>query len=1097
MADTVVFQLPDGRVVDGPPDQLAVLQKQFPGARTMPAEEVAALDATAAASAKAGGLQGAAEEFGARALQSLTPFGLMTPAQNLEQLAATGVPVAKALAARVTGDVSEESRQQGIAAKALEEVQRYQSARAEKQKAAGFAGELAGTVAGFVGLRTAKAVEAAASAAVQAPAVAGALAANAGAAQLKTLVAKSLGFNGLQALAELGQTATASGEALSLGDHTLNLIAKGTNLVRRGSAIGAGIAAQELAREQSAQSINETMSGEYIASQIQHGALSGIAFEGLLGAGGRLVRAIGGEKVARVAGGAAAGAGAYAAAEFLGAAEPVSALAGAGAAYMGGKTAANAVRAFGESQRIGALKNQLDESLRGGTVGVERAPGSIPTPEDIAASKVAPQARAQQMAELMEQWRKLGESEPTTAQEFAEVEANRDALQRQITLIQVEEDAATAAREHFDEAYTRKALDALNDPKNPGRHIVAEQAETLEAEAQKDTRAATRAVTATLKGQETTQTVAYGQSKRAQFRLLSEADGVPFDAAQSVAADKLAQVEADIAKIHADPNLSDELRAVWKHQAATLKTAFNRVASLSGEEATAGDVMSVIDDWKRAAQADVAKVVRGKGLMGADAQAFNSFRALVDDDVRVWLENTPQFGERATMLQRDLNLATTAAITNRAKLAQALATTFDRNTYDAYKPGFEADSAKVFAVLSRMTGEENASLRKLIETQNARELQLANVIRRGIKLSPADAARIDQQIAAHEELSAIFSRSAKRSIAKQALDAASQNGISDMVRKAAGDVGMIASGVKAIAAMQSNVMRERAVARMVAHIHDKIERAGEHLVTRSAAEGGKVAGAEFARIATGKEKAAPRTGGVRPTIAGAAKSARNAAQKTIGSVVEAKGTTQITAAAKQAATVIALSQSPALLQKAIMGSVGAHYDADNPTLYDATAVAAAKGFAYLERTMPPGLRGLANGVPQTTPQVSDAELAAWNRRLQAVQSPLSVLDDIKAGTVTSDQAEALRIVHPAIYGAIHDKLIRVVADSKTPVPYAQRVMFFTLFDAPVDRTLGPDVIKMLQQNFTAHNAAGAAPRGKVPEFTANMRTGASTIGNRK
>ena len=1075
--EPVVFQLPDGRVVQGAPDKVEALTKAFPGARAMDANEVAAYDAAQAQREQAGGVRGAVEEFGARALQSLTPLGLFPVVQNIEQLTATAVPVAKALAARVAGDASEEARQQDEASKALERVQQYQRTRSEEHPYVGGAGELAGLAGGMMGLKAATNMAAAASPA---------------AAKAAKAIASSAGFNGLEALTSLTQTSAAAGEALTLAQRTKNLLA-------RGAAIGAGMTAQELAREEATS--KDHLAGSYIASELAKGALSGVAVEGLLGAAGKgvesLVGKFGPETVAKYGGGALAGTAGYTAASMFGAGEPISALVGAAAAYKGGTAAANAVRSFTEARQIAAARETLDKAMRDDLVGTEAVtPKTVPTADQIAASRATPAARKQTAEALMRRYEELEGIQPQTAQEVAALEAERDAIEHQISLTALEDDAATAAQQKFDASQIRRTIAAATDEKNPARGYMREQLHELGEQAAQDTTEAVKAYTDTLKGQEVTQVEGYGLSKRNRFRQLAEADAVPFEAAQDVAVSKLAEIEQRIGKLA--EGTTKETKALWKQQKEAVRTTLDQIAALEGKEATAGDVMALMDDWKRQGQREIAQALKKKSVIGTDAQAFNGFRNLVDDDVRIWLENTAEFGERATALQRELNVATTNAITNREALAAAMATKFDRNAFDAYRPGFEADSAKVNALLSKMSGAENATLRKLVETQNARELQLANVMKANFDLPAASAAKLDAQIAAHERLAELFQRASKRSIMQEALAAAEKTSAAAMAAEAAGNMSQAASAAKALLMLQSNMMRERAVARIAQRVSDRIESVVQAVVKARTKETSRVVGAEIARAVTGREKPARGTGGARPRVEGTAKPARAATQKALESIAAPKGTTQLTQAAKRAATVVALNQSPQLLQKAIMGSVGAHYDEQNPTLYDATAVAAAKGFAYLQRNMPPGLKGMAQGNTQQVPQVSDAELAAWNRRVQAVQDPLSVLKDIESGAVTRDQAEALRVVHPAIYQSIHDKLIEAVANAKTPVPYAQRVMFFTLFDAPVDRTLDRGVVQLLQQNFQPRQAAAPAvprmPAGRT--FSANMRTRADTIGQR-
>lgn len=95
---------------------------------------------------------------------------------------------------------------------------------------------------------------------------------------------------------------------------------------------------------------------------------------------------------------------------------------------------------------------------------------------------------------------------------------------------------------------------------------------------------------------------------------------------------------------------------------------------------------------------------------------------------------------------------------------------------------------------------------------------------------------------------------------------------------------------------------------------------------------------------------------------------------------------------------------------------------------------------------------------------SSLELAKFERYLQVIEKPLTVLADLEKGTLTREHAEALKAVYPELYKEIQQTALQYVVDGKN-VPYEKRVQLGILLDIPADSSLDSETILSLQASF--------------------------------
>jgi hypothetical protein len=134
---------------------------------------------------------------------------------------------------------------------------------------------------------------------------------------------------------------------------------------------------------------------------------------------------------------------------------------------------------------------------------------------------------------------------------------------------------------------------------------------------------------------------------------------------------------------------------------------------------------------------------------------------------------------------------------------------------------------------------------------------------------------------------------------------------------------------------------------------------------------------------------------------------------------------------------------------------------------------------------------------------SSMDLAKFERYIQVVDNPMSVLGDLEAGTLTQDHIEALRAVYPRLYSEIKQSVLTgLQSKAESDVPYSKKVQISILFGVPVDASLIGRNIAGMQAMYGAQReqertgaiggqASGAA-RSNVDPAQSASRVGSDT-----
>lgn len=169
-----------------------------------------------------------------------------------------------------------------------------------------------------------------------------------------------------------------------------------------------------------------------------------------------------------------------------------------------------------------------------------------------------------------------------------------------------------------------------------------------------------------------------------------------------------------------------------------------------------------------------------------------------------------------------------------------------------------------------------------------------------------------------------------------------------------------------------------------------------------------------------------------------------------------------------------LAGNPEKLMDQLQTSTKSLYDIA-PTIATSLTTTMARANSFLATKLP-AQDPPSPGMPAYKP--SQGELAKFNRYYQAVEKPLSVLDQVKTGTLTTESLEALQTVHPKLYNAMKSEMLDQFFGSKkaAEIPYSNRLMM-SMF-------LGQDLTNSLKPaNIASAQVTGAPQQQQPPSDT--------------
>lgn len=170
--------------------------------------------------------------------------------------------------------------------------------------------------------------------------------------------------------------------------------------------------------------------------------------------------------------------------------------------------------------------------------------------------------------------------------------------------------------------------------------------------------------------------------------------------------------------------------------------------------------------------------------------------------------------------------------------------------------------------------------------------------------------------------------------------------------------------------------------------------------------------------------------------------------------------------------------SPEMQQAKIAAALGGLGEAAPNTTTSATMVAS-NITSFLASKIPVGMANQADMFPgEQPPLVSDTEKETFLRYVAAARDPVKVLEHLKSGSVSPEEAEALKHCYPRIYADVQNGIYQAISSGKT-IPYEKRVSLGTLFNVPTDSSMTPQVMQAVSG---ARKRGGGHKEDKPPTF---------------
>jgi hypothetical protein len=205
----------------------------------------------------------------------------------------------------------------------------------------------------------------------------------------------------------------------------------------------------------------------------------------------------------------------------------------------------------------------------------------------------------------------------------------------------------------------------------------------------------------------------------------------------------------------------------------------------------------------------------------------------------------------------------------------------------------------------------------------------------------------------------------------------------------------------------------------------------------------------------------------------------------------AKATDRRDAAKERAKEIAQLANDPQRMADRIATSL-AGVDEAAPTVSGHAAVTAAKAVQHLHAKAPKNPRSVNTLQPTLDDWLpSDQEVAKFERHVRAAMDPLTVIEDLGAGTLTKEAAETFRELYPQLHLMTFSKITEKLAAAKKKLPYADRVNLSILLGAPVDDSMRPEFINRTQavwQKKPSEGGGRVAPTAGNLDLASNMRS---------
>lgn len=152
-----------------------------------------------------------------------------------------------------------------------------------------------------------------------------------------------------------------------------------------------------------------------------------------------------------------------------------------------------------------------------------------------------------------------------------------------------------------------------------------------------------------------------------------------------------------------------------------------------------------------------------------------------------------------------------------------------------------------------------------------------------------------------------------------------------------------------------------------------------------------------------------------------------------------------------------------------------------PMLADALETIQARKVEYLSSIIP---RRPEVGWVQAGPdrwQPSSMEMRSFARSVAAVEDPGAVFERVAGGTVTPEDKDAVKNVYPELYADFQRQVFEQMATLRKSLPYQKRLALSIFSDVPVDPSMHPAVLAVLQSTFANEKGSDGGTMAPTPQ----------------
>lgn len=162
----------------------------------------------------------------------------------------------------------------------------------------------------------------------------------------------------------------------------------------------------------------------------------------------------------------------------------------------------------------------------------------------------------------------------------------------------------------------------------------------------------------------------------------------------------------------------------------------------------------------------------------------------------------------------------------------------------------------------------------------------------------------------------------------------------------------------------------------------------------------------------------------------------------------------------------------------------------SPVFADKLETNAVKRIEWLANELPrrPELAGIPTGPDRWQP--SDMDMRTWARKAAAVEDPHAVFERLAHGSITPEDADALRAVYPELMNDFTQQIVTRLPELRESLPYQRRIALSIFTGVPVDAAMDPSILSALQASFSSEpgTEGGTQAPEAAPQFGSLSKT---------